>query len=203
MNLSEILLQVRHSLDELDSDASHWSDTRLEMFINWGVRDVATRLPPQAVPQLHAWFEQNMSIGVSEYVLPSDLIALVHVLLRYATPESYGEHYLPATPADESMRYAFIYNPFYEPTIKLPYYIVGENEITIFPEPESLSVDGIRMMYIKTPTELTEMFHIPELPEFAHDFVALYAVYRALLEDGDARSKDIFAEYAAKFAKEA
>lgn len=198
MNLSELLILTRHVLDETVEDSSHWSDTRLTLFLNWGQGDVVSRLSPPLVPQLKARDEKNLVIGTDEYALPTDYMKLEQILLDYDSPST-PEKYVPAITVSPAFRYALLHNPLWLPSTTDPYAIIENNKVHIFPIPTTLSVDGLRIYYTKQPTEMSGVGDSPELPAFTHRWIVDYAVYIALFEDGDRRYVDKFAEYLEHF----
>ena len=191
MNLLEILTRTRNVLDELVAGESHWSDDRLKRFINEGLADIAGKLPAPAIPDLWDFDEQNLSIGVSLYNLPSDWCKSVEIYL-------YG---IQATILPIKFERALTLNSLYLPSTTDPYVLAPykQGKVKVFPEPTELVVDGFQHHYLRIPVVISGDNDIPELPYHTHQWIVDYAVYRALFEDGDERSGGQYNIYSGHF----
>lgn len=199
MNLGEIHTGIRHVLDELEADHSHWTPARLTSFANTVLDDIPKRLPAMLMPKLEETDTQTLSIGINEYDMPADFLKPKHVLLNY-DPDNQDLH-LPAAIITHEYLQALVNNTFYAPSITNSFAIVYGKKATIYPTPTSLAANGLKIVYIRPPVKLVNDTDIPELPSWTHEWIVLYGVYKCLFEDGDERCSIKYKEYEEKFAK--
>jgi hypothetical protein len=199
MNLGEIHIGIRHVLDELEADHSHWTPARLTSFANTALDDIPKRLPAILMPDLEETDTQTLSIGKNEYDMPADFLKPKHVLLNY-NPADQDLH-LPAAIITHAHLQALVNNTFYDPSTTNSFVIIYGNKATIYPTPTSLAANGLKIIYIRPPVRLVNDEDVPELPSWTHEWIVLYGAYKCLFEDGDERYNKILGEYEGKFVK--
>lgn len=201
MQLSELITEARHMLDELVEAESHWTDARLTIWLNEGQEDVATRLPASLQPKLGDTELQHLSTGVSDYTFDTERIRIDAILLNYTGGILKNSDYNVARVVDISFINALNNNILYEPTTDDPYATIHGNTITVYPDPIGAAVNGLKIFFLKPPTDLSDGTDVPEIPQFAHRWLVIYAVSKALQEDGDEQYKVLYDQYLEKFKK--
>jgi len=201
MQKSELITETRHMLDELTESESHWSDTRLTIWLDEGQEDGVTRFPAPLLPKLADTVLKNLSTRVSDYTFDVERIRIDAVLLNYMGEPSKNSDYNVARIVDISFINALNNNILYEPTTSQPYVTIHGNTLTIYPEPLTAAINGMKIFFIRPPTDLSNDTDVPEIPQFAHRWLTIYAASKALQEDGDERYKVLYDQYLEKFKK--
>lgn len=190
MDLVALEQATRHLLDELDVNNSHYSSARLRLWLNEAQVDIARRLPVPLLPKLAVVKKIHLSVNVKEYNFTDEFLKIEMALL-YNTPA-------PILPL--SYLEAIEKNTNYLPTTTNPFVIRYGTKLYVYPTPSQSIANGLHIYYIKPPPVLGDDCIIPQIPEFTHFWMVDYAVYKALLEDKDPRSEQLFAKYLERFA---
>jgi hypothetical protein len=193
MLLDTAITELRHFLDEMEVDNSHWDDERLVVFLNEGQGDVASRLPGELQPKLSEIHKQNLQDSESEYEFTEDNVRIDYIKAYSRNCKIVS---IPYTNA-------FFISEFETPTILEPAVTIFGKYITVYPTPTTTYSDGLQTFYVRPPNDMNieSGDTDPEIPLFSHRWMILYAAYKCLLEDNDGRYKDIFAQYNTKFKK--
>lgn len=194
MLLNTAITELRHFLDEMEVDNSHWDDERLVVFLNEGQGDVASRLPGELQPKLSEIHKQSLQDNQSEYEFTEENVRIDYIKAYSMNCKIVS---IPYTNA-------FIINELETPTTLEPAVTLYGKYLTVFPTPEETTGDpyGLEVFYVRPPNDMSlEDNDSPEIPLFSHRWMILYAAYKCLIEDNDGRYKDIFAQYETKFKK--
>ena len=202
MNLTTLLTECRYLLDELTESGSHWTDTRLTAWINEGLADIAVRLPPALLPKLGTSWTKHLSNGVDEYTFDEEYLQITAIGLNYEGNVKFSDYrqakIIPVTEwnkLDDSV--------FWIGTETWPYCAVHGQTVYIDPVPSAASNNGMKIWYVRPPVDLDPDVGAgtPELPSFSHRWLVQFAVYKALLEDGDQRAEAELGKYLENFKR--
>lgn len=176
MQKSEIRTRIRNVLDEETVDDSHWSDERIDRFMNEGLGDASSRLPPSLLPALADVDTKNLSIDIQLYDMPTGYSRTTGIKL-------WGED---ATIVPLIFESVLSKNTLYLPSTLNSFAIIPyqSNQLKIFPSPVSLVTDGFAHHFIREIAVMVNDSDIPELPALTHQWIVDYGVARALAEDG-------------------
>jgi len=189
MTFSELETAVRHLLDEEVVANSHWSSTRLKLWINEAQVDIARRLPAPLLTQLAETDKQNLAAGQAEYIFDKEFLKISNII-------AYSRN-APILPLEYIN--AFSDNANYIPTTTNPFTNVFGQTVTVYPTPIATIINGLVVYYIRPPADMVNNGDLPEVPEFTHRWIVTYAVYKAYTEDGDSRAATLYNEYLERF----
>lgn len=199
MTQAEIHILIRHTLDELDVDNSHFKPDRLREFCSDAAGDIATRLPAAAMPLLQDDWIKNLGAGTQVYALPTGFVQIAGVWCNYNTAVKAMEWY-PAKPIYMHNVDMLLKNSFYNPDTEHPFFLIWEHTVTIWPAPSSLSQNGLKVRWVKPhPRFSDDPAEEPLVPSYTHPWIADYGVYKCLFEDGDERFASQYKVYNAHF----
>ncbi len=77
MNLQQMILEVRRAVNEITAD--FWSDAEITDYLNEGAKIMCAEAQP-----LQAFFQQTLTAGTQEYVLPEDFDEVYSVALYHS-----------------------------------------------------------------------------------------------------------------------
>jgi len=201
MTLTTLLLEWRYLLDELTESGSHWTDLRGTAWINEGQGDIAVRLPPALLPKLGTSWTKHLSNGVDAYTFDEEYVQISAIGLNYESSVSKMGDYRQARLIPISDWNKLDDSVFWEGTKTWPNAAIHGQTVYIDPIATGASTDGMKIWYIRPPVDMDSGTDEPEVPQFTHRWLVQFAVYKALLEDGDARANDQLGKYLENFKR--
>lgn len=174
MNLHDIRLYVRRSLNEEGESESYYSDLELNRYINESYREFVNIFPfPKILYELYTTYSFSVLNGTDSYVLPTDFS---HLISLYFNNLYYDI-------MDVSLYTALNNNRNFLHTSYTPCcYTMGSN-IYLKPVPD---VDGTaQMLYIKIPDLLENDTDEPEINPKYHEIICWGAIERAKYKDNE------------------
>ena len=187
MTCGEIITAIRHYLDEVNADNSHWSDSRLMVFIFEGLVDLAVKIPAPLIPKLGSSYYLYLSPTVSNYTFSEDIIKLDCVKVYGKMADLY-ELRDSNTVTDHSGRI---------PSKAKPAVVRWGETFTVYPTPGTAdAVEKIIWYFTRPPTPISDELDVPEVPSYMHRWLVIFGAYRCLLEDGDTNQATVaYQEY--------
>lgn len=164
--VSELITELREDyLEDEDSQAYKWSDSKLLRYINEAIREACRS------PLFRSTQTISIVAGTPTYTLDEDTLDIEDVSLALQTEP------LTQKPYDYL---SFAFGPGWKQTDDTPYiYVVKDLELTLYPNP--IVNDTMTVSSFKYPEKLVSVNETPEIPELYHQSLCYWAAYKAYL----------------------
>lgn len=129
----------------------------------------------------------NLVNGQTEYVLPSTLLRLTRVEIKY--PGS-SEYVTAGLLDDKNISDPLGTEEIIGASESTPFYRVGDNSIFIYPQPDDAVTAGLRIEYADDITDLSEAGDLPNLPAVLHRILSMGAAHDYALAKEMYRKKE-------------
>lgn len=193
MTVIQALQAIRRRLDEESTMNTHWSNERLMSYLTEAVGDAVMRVPPSMQPELSDTYSTFLPPNNTSISFTADHVLIYAVEVDERNAERY----------DISQQNMLTDNLTKIPSNQYPAYSQFGSTIKILPL--SYTTREVKVYYLGIPTPITSLLSTIPLPAFVHPWLIPYAVYIALLEDGDqvnlAIAEKLYAEYTSKFER--
>lgn len=178
MTLGELITQVRSILRE--PVPARWSDDDIKRYINNAIQDLAKLSEREHIITI------PVTAGTLNVTVPTEVLKLREVYWEDINGRIELDHALDGYPLNDT-----------ETGIPTYYYYIGD-KLEIRPVP---ALDGIIILkYTKRPAELVNDTDTPEIL-YADEAIKCFAVWKALLEDGNPLASVWENEYAKESLK--
>lgn len=172
MNLSEIKLRVKRQFG--DESSVQLTDDDIVRWTNDAMREIAQ----QNESVLETIATAPITVGVSEYSLPSNILQLR--ALRY------NNRKLEVLTLQEAEKHIVNFeNPDSYQTGTPIYAWIYANTITLYPTPDKSDADNLKIFYTRIPTQVSVDADIPELHVKYHARIVEYVLQQAYEMDED------------------
>lgn len=169
-------------------DTKTVTETEVKAWLNIGYQKAINALISTNQNFLARWADANLVASQKFYALPSDFRKMRRVEIGYETSATrYRATRMDRNvPADPSKTFS---------TANPVYFIVGDM-IELNPTPSINVTDGLRMLYIEDPADLSGDNDVPKLPAGYHYLPVHYAVSKAKQRLGlKTEANDYLAEF--------
>lgn len=182
MLVSEIFTRVKNLFG--DQDGIQVTEA---MCINW-INDAQKEAVMQHDNLLMEEAFINVVDGTQTYALPADLLTLNHLwysdgdtyyVLKWMSPTEFNE-YIDGWAG----------TAHYGEGFPLVYTRIKENEVTLFPVPDTSTTNGLKVVYARYPTDVTVSGSTIDLPKYYDQYVEHFCMMKAYELDENWEASD-------------
>lgn len=190
MNLTALRASARRKISHQSTTSAKYADADLDANINeWYREAMSWVFAATGIWEFQGEISTTSLVqNQTEYVLPSDMIALNRIEILYPNQTDY----VVAKRIDDKQveTSVFANDAIAQGTESSPVFRVFDNSIFIYPKPSANVTNGLRVEILEDITELSSTSDSPNLNPLLHKILSIGAAYEYCLTNGHEKKAD-------------